>query len=266
MSEPVEDKGTKAIFRALDILDLLREYPGGMMLSDIANAVELPKSTTHRILQALVYRQMIQETPTIEGHYRLGLGIMSLSRAFLEGFDLVREARPFLRDLNKKTEETVHLGMLDPTMHWVVYLEKIDSPQSIRMVSRVGQVVPVHCTSLGKAILAFLPSRKIDQIFADYEFKKFTENTLLSVEQLMPKFEKIREQGYAMDLEENEPGVICVGAAVLNRHQKPLVSISVSAPATRMQAEHLEKIIKAVCTSAQAMSEKFMDIPSTEVI
>lgn len=260
-----EDKGTKAIDRACEILNLLKAHPDGLMLTDIASALEFSKPTVHRILQALTRYELVRETSSIEGHYSLGLGTLAYSRAFLEGFDLVKEARPWLQNLNRETEETVHLGVLDSTRHWVVYLEKLDSKHAVRMVSRVGQVAPIHCVSLAKAILSYFPQPILAEILADHDFKRFTENTIVSAERFLEEVAITRERGYSLDMQEHEPGVICVGSAIVNRSGKPLAAVSISAPAPRLQGENFDRAIQSVCNTAKSISDLLVNVPSTEI-
>lgn len=265
MTELIEDKGTKAILRAMDILTLLGNHPNGLMLVNIAELLDLPKSTIHRILQSLVSRQIVQQDPEIEGSYRLGISILELSRSFLDGFNLVREAQPYLTELNILTNETIHLGVLDANQRWVVYLDKKDSSQAVRLASRVGQVVPLHCTALGKSILSTLSIQQVLTIFSDYEFSRYTDHTILNTEQMMKELALTRERGYALDNEEHETGVICVGAAIVNTMNEPLAAISISAPANRMQPIMLENSITAVKNVVRNFSQRIKDIPANEL-
>lgn len=261
----IADKGVKAITRACEILDLLRDHSEGLMLSDLAQQAELPKATVHRILQPLIQHQLVREHPSIQGYYSLGVGVLSFSKSFMEGFDLIREVHPSLTKLNEETSETIHLAIFDSSRRWAVYLLKIDSPHPVRMVSRVGQVVPVHCTSLGKAMLSCLTRPQLEEIFEGYEFQRFTENTITTVERLYAELEETAKRGYALDMQEHEAGVICIGAPIMDRHGRPLAAISLSAPSTRIPEDHLLKTIDKVCSTAQSINSVFADLSLTEI-
>jgi DNA-binding IclR family transcriptional regulator len=259
----MSERNVKAVDRAIDLLDLLAVNYRGIPLADIAQALELPKSTAHRLLNALVERNLVRQSPHT-GNYMLGYGILTLSRAFMLGFDLSAVAHPILVRLNKEFDETVHLGVLDEMGEKVVFIDKIDSSQVVRMVSAIGERLPIHCTSLGKALLACLDDQTLRRRLATYEFHRFTPNTIVALEPFMKELAVARERGYTTDFQENDAHVTCVGAPICNQFGEPLAAISLSAPAARLSPERIEIVGSAVAEVGREISRLLSDMPSEE--
>jgi DNA-binding IclR family transcriptional regulator len=138
----------------------------------------------------------------------------------------------------------------------VLYLDKIESTRSIRMACRTGRRNPAHCTAVGKAILAYLPEREVDEVLKQHGLPRFTPRTITSPAAFKAELRAIRERGYSVDDEEVEEGVRCVGAAVLGRHGRPLAAVSVSSPAFRVTMEKVPIVAAALCRAARAISKE----------
>lgn len=259
-----QTRGVKTILRVLDTLEILEEYSNGLSLAEISVKIQLPKSTVHRIINALLERQYVRESP-IDGKYLLGYQILSLSKACLNSIDLLREARPFLKKINKELNETVILAGLDQNKFRIVYLDKIDSSHSLRTVSHIGERVPVHCTALGKAILSKISIDELKEKLNGYELRKFTENTITDVKKLTQNLNKINKDGFSIDHEEYKQYVSCVAAPVCDYQGKPIGAISVSIPSTRFSENKQEQISKKVVEAAQAIS-KIISLAKTQNI
>jgi len=233
-------KGTNTIQsleRAITILEYLRKGPTS--LSELHRELGLHKSTIFGLLQTLVKHNYVhQERKT--GHYSLGYRVLALGSAFLENCDLRKAAAPYLKQLVDQHSETVHLVIMDNGQ--VVYVDKIDSSQSIRMVSRIGSRLPAHCTGVGKAILAFLPEEKVERIIEKHRMPRFTVNTITTWEELKVELDRIREKGVAFDWEEIEEGLCCVAAPIIGYGNYPLGALSVSGPKLRMTEEKMSLI------------------------
>lgn len=253
-------KGAKAIFRAFDILDQLELQPSGLSLADLSSLLDLPKSTVHRLLQALIELRAVRQNPET-GVFQLGPSLLRLSQGFIESLDLLREVRPTLEELNQSLNETVHLGVLDLSHGQVIYIDKLDSNQAVRMYSRVGKAVPVHCTALGKAMLSCLQAAKLDAFLDGYSFTRFTPNTIVDPEGFRKELDTVRKLGYATDYEEHEPQVKCVAASLCNQNGEPLAAISVSAPAARFSNERMQEIGLRLVQSTAEYSELLAHIP-----
>jgi DNA-binding IclR family transcriptional regulator len=227
-----EVPGMKALERAVRVLDILAEHPAGLSLSELAKTSGVPMTTLHRILAVLKDSLFIGETA--RGSYVVGVGSVVLARAFLDGVDLREVARPVMAELVESTKETCHLGVL-ASVH-VVYLEKVDSPYSVRMHSRVGATNPAVRTAIGRAILAYSPPEVVTEVLVGSD--RLFESTLDedSFEKLLAD---VRERGYSCDLQENEVGICCVGAPVFDHTGRVVAGLSVSAPASRFDTDAL---------------------------
>ncbi len=186
--------------------------------------------------------------------YRPGPGLFELAHQGLEQIELRYLAAPELDALCHQTNETVHLAVLDKGE--VVYLEKRESNHTIRMYSAVGRRAPVHCTGLGKAMLAFLPQSEQEVILCSRELRRYTPRTLTDREALTRELASIRERGYAMDLEEHEEDICCVAAPVLDHCGRVVAAMSVTMPAFRTTNERLAELGVHVRAAGMSVSEK----------
>ena len=238
--------------RAFELVDrVAAAAPGGVTLSQLAADVPTAKSTIHRYVATLLGLGVLRRDDA--GRLHLGLKLVELAGALLENNDLRGAAEPALQDLVARTGETVHLGV--PSEGHVVYIAKVESPQSVRLVSRIGARAPFHCSAMGKAMLATMPD---DDLRAALERPREvrTMHTITSTDALLAELEKIRSQGAALDDEENELGVRCVGAAVRAPRAEPVAAVSVSGPAARMTHERCAEIMPAVIAAAHEIARR----------
>lgn len=242
-----------SVRRALGVVDYLSNNGGtrGLSLTEIATGLKVNKSTLFRLLVTLQEFDLVEKDPETEC-YRLGLKTLHWAEACLSGIQLSRIASPFLHKLMETTQETVHLAMYDKGE--VVYIDKVDSPHSIRMVSHIGAHMPAYSTSMGKVFLAHLPESNLDEVVAR-GLRPRTTNTLTTAQALRKNIEEVRLRGYAVDNEENEPEVRCVGAPIFDHRLRIVAAISVSGPAMRMPLEQVEQLGQAVKQSAEEISK-----------
>ncbi len=177
---------------------------------------------------------------TAGGKFRLGLRLFDLGNRAIEQYDLRERAQPHLRRLVAETEETAHLCILEGAH--VIYIDKIEPARSVRMITRIGASNPVHCTSVGKAMLAFLPEERLDEMLRRIRFERFTPRTIVTPEALRAEIEKTRRRGYAVDDEEFEEGLRCIAVPVLDAQRLPVAAVSVSGPSFRVTAQKLPSI------------------------
>src|SRR6202789_3956044 len=196
----------QALDRAFAVLDLLGESDTPLGLAQVASSLQLHKSTAHRFLMVLERHHMVERTGN--GKFRLGLRLFDFGNKAIEQFDLRDRAQPHLRRLVTETEETAHLCILEQAH--VIYIDKIEPARSVRMITRVGSSNPVHCTSGGKAFLAFLPETRVADVIRRTKFERFTHRTVVSAEAFRAEIEKTRRRGYAVDDEELEEGLRCI--------------------------------------------------------
>ena len=244
----------RTIFRAMTILQALKEDGSsrGSRLTEIAQRCELEKSTTHRLLAALISEGLAEKDPDSE-RYRLGLRLLELGMAALNRLDLRDEAQLELRKLAERAEETVHLGVARGG-HGVC-LEKVESPHTFQMRSRVGERMPLHSTGVGKAILAFLPEDELEAVLAG-GLEQRTPGTIVTPEDLRNELQRIRLRGYSTDMEENELGVRCVGAPVFDHRLQVVGGISISGPIFRFSEQRMAELAVFATGAANEISRR----------
>jgi DNA-binding IclR family transcriptional regulator len=227
----------QALDRAFALLDLLAASPVPLGLADVATALHLHKSTAHRFLMVLERHRMVERT---NGKFRLGLRLCDFGSRAIEQYDLRERAQLHLKLLVAEVEETAHLCILEKTR--MVYIDKQEPERTIRMISRVGASSPIHCTAVGKAILATMPRDRVEQLLPDIEFERFTRRTMTTRDALLKELERTTRRGYAVDDEEREEGVRCAGVAILDGRGEAVAAVSVSGPAFRVTMQKIPQI------------------------
>jgi len=230
---------------------------GPMGLMALSQRLNLHKSTVHRLLTSLSYMGYVEQDEETS-KYRLTFKIVELSNKFLTRVDILSIVHPYMEKLANQCQETVHLVQRVGTN--VVYIDKV-SPliirdTSIQMGSQVGLARPMYCSAVGKSILAELPEGEIKDIWDNSVIEKKTEHTILSFEQLLRELEKVREKGYALDNEENEIGVRCIGASIFNHQGQVKYAFSVSAPVSRMADGKIKELREYVLDVKKELSKK----------
>jgi len=215
--------------------------------------VRLHKSTVHRLLMILENHRMVERDPQT-GRYHLGLKLFELGTIAIGSFNVRERSRRYLERVVFEVDETVHLCVLDGGE--VLYLEKIEPSRSVRMASRIGRRIPAHCSGVGKAMLASLPERAVDDILLRHGLPRLTSRTITTPAEMRLELEAIRTRGYSIDNEETEEGVRCVAAAVLDHVGRPLAAMSVSAPAFRLPVEKISVVAASICRAAQELSRE----------
>ncbi len=229
--------------RTFFVLEYLALH-GGADLSDITKASGLNKSTVHRILQSLQYMGYVHQKRS-GGIYEASFKIVELADAVRERVDVIGLVRPYLRELKDRSGETVHFVKREGAE--AVYIDKVESYQNaVQMVSRIGNHIPVFCSAVGKAIAATLPDYEVEEIWKASPVTKRTANTITDLESFCAELEEIRKRGYAVDDEENEPGIRCVAAAVSIAGAPAEYAFSISAPADRMDEDRVRELSEMV--------------------
>ncbi len=245
-------KTSTTVAKAFAILDFLASSgEGGSSLATISSQFGISKSTAHRYMTTLEELAVVERDA--KDHFRLGVKLIELAAAFLSDHSLRNVADPFLHELAIRTQETVHLAI--PFGDEVVYIAKVESSHALGLTSRIGARVPMYCTALGKAILAHYPAERIEEIIRA-GLPARTLHTITSPEGLLRELEQVRAQGYAIDDQENELGVRCVGAPIFDYIGKAVGAISVSGPANRMTLERSLELAPWVRDTALAVSKR----------
>jgi IclR family transcriptional regulator, KDG regulon repressor len=245
----------QTIERAAFIFDILSQSPNGLSLGELARKTNLPKGTAHRLLASMAYFDFIRQEP-ITKNYHLGFKLVNLGNLLLGQIDLRRQARSFLIDLAERVEETVHLVVLDGDK--ALYMDKVDlhpKTSGLQMVSRLGSRIFLHCSSVGKVLLAYMEKSDAQKLIGDTELIKRTPNTITAPDELMQHLASVRKNGYAIDDEENEEGIRCVAAPIRERSGRVAAAVSISGPTTRITMERIEtELIRRVCETTHNIS------------
>jgi IclR family acetate operon transcriptional repressor len=222
--------------RGLNLLERLSLSPGGLVLSEVAEQTDLAPSTTHRLLQALQSQGFVTQDNEL-GVWKIDVKTFRIGNSFLEARDFVGASRPFLRRLTAQTGETANLGVRDNGT--AVFLAQSESPQMMRMITRLGSRAPLHASGVGKALMAWLPDDELERILDERGLDRLTANTLHSPEVLREGLLEVRRQGFACDREEHAIGLHCVAACLHDEHGIPMAAISVSGPVARIPEARL---------------------------
>ena len=234
----------QSLARALQMLDLFDENTKSLSIKEISTRLHLNKSTAHSLLKTLkLYGYISQDEMTQE--YALGWKLYERGNMVINQIDLKNIAARHLKVLNMQTNETVHLVIrLD---NEAFYLDKINGHNTLVIYSKIGKKVPLHSSAVGKVLTAYLKEEKIKRIFENYEFTRATPQTITDYEAFIEELQIVREQGFAMDKEENELGIICMAMPLRDYSGEVIASVSVSTPKinySKRKAQDIEKYLK----------------------
>ncbi|MGB8653547.1 MAG: IclR family transcriptional regulator [Candidatus Acidiferrales bacterium] len=238
--------------RGLGILQLLGLDGRRLPASEIAKLSGLPVSTVHRFLVNLETGGFLSKDAL--NNYHLGVACVSLGQAAREQLDIRKVSLTHLEELNHSTRETIHLTVRHKLS--AVYIEKLDSPEPLRIHSRIGASVPLYCTAVGKVMLAYLGEEEQGKIINQLELRRFTENTVGSIQELLAQLTRVRKDGFALDLEEHEPHILCIAAPIWDHTGAVNTSLSVTGPAVRMSTPRLRELASLVRAASLKISRE----------
>ena len=240
------------VAKAFGIVEALApETDRGLTLADLSQRVALPKSTVHRYLATLLELGLAQRSDT--DRFRLGTKVIELAGVYLANSDLRNESQNTLDTLSAQANETVHLAVRSETE--VVYIAKVESRHAVRMYSYIGARLPMYCTALGKAMMAFGPEDWLQETLGR-GLEPRTPHTIINASALKADLEAIRARGFSIDNEENEIGVRCVGAPVFDFTRSVIGAISLSGPTERMDQERSAELGPVVREAARQISKR----------
>ena len=244
----------RSVGRALDVLQALGSGASkGMSVGEIAEAIGVSRSTAFTLLQTMVTRGFVADT-RIGGArlYRLGLALVLLGDRALADMNITQIATPILQQLTDATQLTSRLAVLDDG--YAVAIGRVDAPGPFRMTASLGRRELPHCSSVGKALLARLPIDRVMAILTRLGMPRRTEHTLTSQAALLADLRDVAMRGYAFDNEEDNIGVVCVGAAVYDRSGEAVAAISVTSMKLERSDEDLHELGASVCAYADRIS------------
>lgn len=247
-----EAAGTGTLGKAMAVLEAVVMADGPQRFTDILARSGQPRGTLHRLLSHLVEEGLLVQRRDLS--YEPGLRLLTLASRSWSGNRFRDVAEPHLRSLHELTGETVHLGILRETE--IVYVDKVESRQTVRMSSQIGKASPVYCTGIGKAALSLLPQPELERLVARMTFHAFTPHTHRSAETLLAEIADIRRDGHAFDREEHEIEIRCVAAPIRVSGSDLTAGISVTGPAYRVSMEQLIAWSGAVRAAAAAIGEE----------
>jgi IclR family KDG regulon transcriptional repressor len=247
---PAETSGVLVLHKTLDILETIREKPAGLKLADLARTVDMPKATVYRILSTLESRGFLDRGE--DGGYRVARKLFDLQQSQPIEQILNRVAQPKMEDLARSCRETVNLGILDGGE--VVVINTVESPQSVRMSSKIGNRRHLHTTAIGKVLLAALPEKEMLRLLRLKGLPRLTPHSIVTRAALLLELEQVREQGYAIDNQENEMEGRCIGAPLSGPDGRVVAALSISGPVFRMDTDRARGLVPKLKQACAAIS------------
>jgi IclR family transcriptional regulator, KDG regulon repressor len=256
MEQAQAAKATKARLSSVaNSIRLLTSFSGDeneLGITTLAGRLRLAKSTVHRLAATLTSAGFLEQNSDT-GRYRLGVALFELGALVRRRMDVANEARPKLRELLEKTGETVQLGIVD---HFsVLYVYEMESPRAIRMAAAVGGRAPLHCTAVGKVLLAFQPPEYVKDVIQQ-GLTAYTPRTVTKRDALLAMLDEVRLREHAVDDEESESGLRAIAAPVRNHSGSVIAAVGVAAPVQRMSKKMMQTCVPGVIATAGAVSAR----------
>ena len=244
----------QSVTRALDILDVMAKAEGSMSLAEISKATNLNASTVHRLLATLQSRNFTRQDHDSK-EYLLDPQCARIGKAALDQLDIGRECADVVRVLARETDELVSVAIL--ANNQAVYVAtRLPATRLLRVFVQAGISVPLHCTGVGKAMLAYQSREEVEYLIGKQDLPAFTPNTTTNIFRLREELDRIRQQGYAIDNEEREIGVRCLAAPIFRGDGNVVAAVSVSGPPSRISIEREDTIVPLVKTAATEISAR----------
>ncbi|MBI1921261.1 MAG: IclR family transcriptional regulator [Geobacter sp.] len=228
----------QAVSHALDLMEKFSEETPELGITELSKKLKLHKNNVFRLLATLETRGYVEQN-RVTGNYHLGLKTLELRKNFIRQMDLLPQARPILLALAHECNETCYVAVMKEFRS--VYLDVVETPQVVRIVSRIGSRLPAHCTAAGKVQLAYFSEKELVSFFAKRELTRFTPNTITDQEELRRHLQEIADQGYAIDDEELEAGVRGVAAPIHSYENRVAGALIISGPSMRFTDERIKR-------------------------
>ncbi len=250
--DPRQPESVAAVLKVFAILQSLadRNETG---ISELSMRLGMPKATVYRFLQTMKSLGYVRQEVDSE-RYGLTMKMFELGTKALQYPDLVELAKPHMQQMADATGETVHMGMLIDSE--IIYVHKVDSRHMLGMYSRVGRRAPLHCTAIGKVLLAWENTAQRERILVGCDFKRYRDKTITTLPDYMAELDRTREQGYGQDREEFDDHIRCVGVPIFDRHNQAIAGISVSTPTFRFDVAREAEVVAMLQTASRAISKQ----------
>jgi DNA-binding IclR family transcriptional regulator len=257
-----EDAGpVQSVDRAVAILEILAR-DGEAGVTEVARELGVHKSTASRLLAALDRRELVSQD-TARGRFRLGVGLVRLAGAAGRSLDVVQESRPVCRALARQVGETVNLAILSGRD--ALYLDQVAGPAALSPHNWAGQRIPLHATSDGKVLLAYLSQAELARCLTP-PLRRFTDRTITTLDELSPVLAEVRQRGFATAVDELEAGLTAIAAPVRNEEGRVVASISASGPSFRIPADRIGQVAESVRRAAAEVSRRLGWAGSEDVL
>jgi len=239
--------------RLFQIIEFLANSKDWVSLRAMARELHISAASAYRALSTLKELGYVRQHPE-DAKYQLTLKICSISAQVLDSIQLRQVAHPFLQQLTSATNETTHLAVLEGTEF--AYIDKVDNAQAVRMRSRVGQRGRLYCTAVGKSILAFVPETELERLLLPIDLRPLTEHTITDPTKFREELTNIRQLGYAVDDEENEVGIRCIGSPVYDHTGRLAAALSISGWTITMTKERIPELVPLLLQTCQKISRE----------
>ena len=246
------DGGVQSVDRAISVLEILARR-GEAGVSEVAAEIEVHKSTAFRLLGALEDRGLVEQAAD-RGKYRLGFGLIPLAGAVSDRLEVTQQGRAVCERLASDLGETINVAVLQE--HWAVNVDQARGPSTVTSYNWIGKLTPLHCTSSGKVLLAYLDRGRRAELLTESGMPEHTPHTITTPEVLETELERVRETGLGIAVEEYEIGLNAVAAPVRDRSGEVIAALSVSGPAYRLVAHRLEELGASVHDGAAEVSRR----------
>jgi IclR family KDG regulon transcriptional repressor len=243
----------QALDRALNIVNLFDEHTTELKITEISARMGLHKSTIHSLLKTLQIHGYIDQNEDT-GKYRLGLRFVEKGQLLLQGIDIRSVAKGHLEALSEATGQTTHLVILDGKDG--VYIDKVEGAKAAIRYSRIGRRIPLHSSACGKVLVAFQNGGVQDRMLEEYRFTSHTGKTIDNMADFRRELTNVRAAGVAIDQEENEPGVRCAAAPIIDHSGQTIAAMSISTMVAHVDDEAMERLIELLRRETQEISRK----------
>lgn len=249
-------KPVQSVHHALELFEVFRtsDKKEEFGVTELSKTLGLHKNNVFRLLATLESRGYIEQNMNTE-NYRLGIGIFNLGQKFINKLGILKLAKPFMEKIVEQVNESVYIGILREGS--VIYLDIVEAPQTVRIVSRVGRDVPAYCTAIGKTQLAYASEEELNKIYMGARLRRYTDKTITSLPILKKHLREIGKKDYAIDDEEFEERVRCIALPIKDYLGVPVSALSVSGPASRITDEKMtEEILPVLKKYSREISKR----------
>jgi len=250
--ESTKKNSVPALERGLRILELLPKSRGGLTLSQLTRYLGLPKSSVHCLLHTLQDSGYVYKDADT-GKFRVSLRVCALANMALNAIGLREQAKPHLQNLAKSLRMTVHLAVMEQGA--CILIEKVSPPEVTRIATWTGKHLSLHCTAVGKALAAYLPEEQLDALIREQGLLRHNDNTICSAPRLKRELAIIRQRGYALDDEEEEINVRCLGAPILDEKGNAIAAISIVGTTLQVHDRNVDSLARQVIATANKIAQ-----------